>query len=157
MYFAKLAAALFLLFALTAPCRAQNNKQIIAGTFYEDRASSFSSTGNIFLAFAQTPIGQLLNITNVACDIQLTANQALARVELNAGTTAGNTDLGRNYPIRAISSPEVASNGDRYYTIVTNQIYYKFGPGRFPTISVTSSGSQYVSANCIIIGNLSDN
>lgn len=148
----------FLLLAVSfaAPAHAQNNMPIRSGVFYEDRASS-TSNGVVNLTFAQSPTDKFLNITNVACDIQLGANQALAYVEFNVGTTSGNPDLGRNYPLRGIVTPEIASNGAKYYSIVTNQIYYKMGPGRFPSIAVTSASTQTAYANCIIVGNLSDN
>jgi hypothetical protein len=40
------------------------------------------------------------------------------------------------------------------------QVYYKFGPGRFPSIqidTVTTGGSTSVTAQCVVVGNLTDN
>jgi hypothetical protein len=54
--FAQSAATLVLLtIGLAAPTYAQNNKQIISGTWYEDRASEPTAPGaSILLTFAQT-------------------------------------------------------------------------------------------------------
>jgi hypothetical protein len=80
---------------LAAPAHAQNNKQIISGTWYEDRAflASNSTSGSFTLNFAQTPTNQFLNVTNVSCDIQMTSNQILGHMDLSGGTTSGATTL----------------------------------------------------------------
>jgi hypothetical protein len=54
-------------------------------------------------------------------------------MQLVAGTTSGASDLGRFYEIKGSNTPET-SGSFKFYSIVSNQIYYKFGPGRFPSI-----------------------
>jgi hypothetical protein len=158
--FAQSAAALVLLtIGFAAPAYAQNNKQIISGTWYEDRAAPpASATGGLAVTFAQTPTDQFLNVTNVSCSILTGSNAAISSMTLNAGTTSGAFDLGRRYEIKGgVSSETVGSQ--KYYSIVTNQIYYKFGPGRFPTIEIdtASTATTQTVANCTIVGNLTDN
>jgi hypothetical protein len=59
----KSAAALVLLtIGFAAPVHAQFNKQIISGTWYEDRASSTNTSTQLTLTFAQTPANQFLNV-----------------------------------------------------------------------------------------------
>jgi hypothetical protein len=164
MHFSRLAqstVALFLLIAgVTAPALAQNNKPITSGTFYEDRASNTVNSSDLALTFAQSPAGKFLNVTNVSCEISVSSTQALAFVNLTVGTSTGAGDLGRPYSIRGNVSPETTGNGtSKYYSIVTNQIYYKMGPGRFPSIVISTAytSSPVVSANCTIVGNLTDN
>jgi hypothetical protein len=156
----KSAAALLLLtIGFAAPAHAQNNNQIISGTWYEDRANGANSSTEIILTFAQTPTNQFLNVTNVACTVDVSPNQAISVMTLVAGTTTGADDLHREYAIKGNTTPETAG-AFKWYSIVTNQIYYKFGPGRFPSIlidSVVSSGSASLQASCVIVGNLTDN
>jgi hypothetical protein len=65
-------------------------------------------------------------------------------MSLNAGTTSGANDLGRPYEITGSVTPE--TSGFKYYSIVTNQIYYKLGPGRFLTIKIdTQSTGAFLS------------
>jgi hypothetical protein len=48
----------------------------------------------------------------------------------------------------------------KYYSLVNDQIIYKFGPGRYPSINISTafnSGSTYLDANCVIVGELKDN
>jgi hypothetical protein len=158
--FAQVAAALLLLtIGLAAPARAQSNKQIISGTWYEDRALSLvSSTSAVILTFAQTPSNQFLNITNVSCNVTISSTTAIIAMVLFAGTTSGAGDLGRPYEIKGNVTPETFADL-KIYSVVNNQIYYKFGPGRFPTIEVNtiSSGTYNGFASCVIVGNLTDN
>jgi hypothetical protein len=158
--FAQSAAALLLLtIGFAAPAYAQNNKQIISGTWYEDRAVLNTSQGGVLtLTFAQTPTNQFLNITNVACDIAMLSVEAMASMFLRAGTTSGNNDLARSYPLKGSTTPETIGT-NKYYSIVTNQVFYKFGPGRFPSIEIdtVSTGSYATIAQCVIVGNLTDN
>jgi hypothetical protein len=151
------AALVLLTIGFAAPALAQNNKQIISGTFYEDRASSSVNFTNLNLTFAQTPANQFLNITNVSCNVTVNATQIINEMALIAGTTSGGGELGRQYEIKGNVAPETLA-GSKIYSIVTNQIFYKFGPGRFPTILIVagSTGSASVSANCVIVGNLTD-
>jgi hypothetical protein len=137
---------------------AQDNKQIISGNFYEDRATYGSSSNVLVLTFTQTPTNQFLNITNVSCAASVASAQAITGMTLFAGTTSGANDLGRPYSILGSATPE-SSGPFCYYSIVTNQIYYKFGPGRYPAIEIdtASSGSASILANCVIVGNLTDN
>jgi hypothetical protein len=156
--FAQFAAALALsTIGFAAPVLAQNNKQIISGTWYEDRASANASLGELRLTFAQTPTNQFLNITNVSCNITLTASQVMSGLTLFAGTTSGAADLGRTYEVKGNVTPETLDNF-RLYSIVTNQVFFKYGPGRFPSIQIDSltTGTSSVSANCTIVGNLTD-
>jgi hypothetical protein len=158
--FAQSTAALALLtVGIVAPAHAQSNKQIISGTWYEDRASNNGSQSDILLTFAQTPTNQFLNITNVSCNVATTSTQIISAMNLIAGTTSGAVDLGRPYEIKGNVTPETTSSV-KFYSVVNNQIYYKFGPGRFPTIqiaTVTSGGAVLINANCVIVGNLTDN
>jgi hypothetical protein len=154
----KSAAVLALLtFGFAAPVRAQQNKQIISGTWYEDRAVSLVSGDQIFLTFTQTPTNQFLNVTNVSCSVNVASVQVITGMTLVAGTTSGSEDLQRPYSVMGSANP-VSSGSVRYYSIV-NQIYYKFGPGRYPTIEIdtVSSGSTTILANCVIVGNLTSN
>jgi hypothetical protein len=156
---AQSAAALALLtIGFAAPVQAQQNKQIISGTWYEDRATATVSTSMLTLTFTQTPTNQFLNVTNVACNIFTTTSQGIIDVNLQAGTTSGGSDLGRPYPVRGTAIPEIIGT-TKSYSIVANLIYFKFGPGRFPSIEIdtATTGSLSVSASCVIVGNLTDN
>jgi hypothetical protein len=158
--FAQSAAALALLtVGFAAPAYAQNNKQIISGTWYEDRAAaSNTSSGQLLLTFTQTPTNQFLNITNVACDVQVASSQVMTDMFLNAGQTSGVADLGRPYPVKGPATFETIGS-QKFYSIVTNQVYFKFGPGRYPSININTltSGSTVIIASCTIVGNLTDN
>jgi hypothetical protein len=158
--FAQSAAALALLtIGFAAPAHAQNNKPIISGTWYEDRATNTGNSSDLALTFAQTPPDKFLNITNVSCEMGVSSTQALAYVRLYAGTSSGASDLGRPSSIRGNVSPETTGNGTtKFYSIVTNQIYYKMSAGRFPSISISTAyiSSPFVSASCVIVGNLTD-
>jgi hypothetical protein len=158
--FAQSATALALLtIGFAAPACAQNNKQIISGTWYEDRANSGNINSATFtLAFAQTPANQFLNITNISCGLELDGNQSATVMYLVAGQTSGAADLGRPYSILGSPIP-VTGGGAKYYSIVQNGIFFKFGPGRFPSIQIfsVSTGSFSTVANCTIVGNLTDN
>jgi hypothetical protein len=79
-------------------------------------------------------------------------------MSLNAGTTPGANDLGRPYPLKGNTTPETLGSF-KYYSIVTNHIYFKFGPGRYPSIEIDtqSTGSLFTDATCVIVGNLTDN
>lgn len=55
----------------------------------------------------------------------------------------------------------VASSLARYYSIVADS-YLKLGPGRYPFIIVqgiypASPSSPFINADCVIVGDLSDN
>jgi hypothetical protein len=157
--FAQSATALLLLtIGFVAPVHAQNNLQIISGTFYEDRATASVNSFGIVLTFAQTPTGKFLNVTNVSCVVSVTGQQILQYATLFAGTTRGANDLGRSYSIRGNVTPETGA-GYKYYSIVTNQVFYKFGPGRFPSIEIDSVvvANGQTDASCTIVGNLTDN
>lgn len=160
--FVKPAAALLLLIiGFAAPAHAQNNMQIISGTWYEDRAVTpvAASSNSVTLTFAQTPTDQFLNITNVSCNINMTSSQTIDAMTLAAGTTSGASDLNRNYEVKGNVAPET-SGTTKYYSIVTNQVYFKFGPGRFPSISINTAstgGAPSIFARCVIVGNLMDN
>jgi hypothetical protein len=156
--FAKSAAALLLLtIGFAAPVHAQSNKQIISGTWYEDRASGSNSSSVLLLTFAQTPANQFLNVTNVSCFITVGSSQILSNVTLLAGTTSGAEDLGRTYSIKGSAVPETLVSS-KYYSVVANQIYYKFGPGRYPSIEIDipTTGAFSGNASCVIVGNLTD-
>jgi hypothetical protein len=134
--FAQSAAALALLtIGLAAPAHAQQNKQIISGTWYEDRAIANTSTNTLTLTFAQTPANQFLNITNVACKVNVTSAEVIDGMTLLAGTTLGAFDIGRYYEIKGNVTPEILG-ANKFYSIVQNGIFYKFGPGRFPSIEI---------------------
>jgi hypothetical protein len=112
------AAALALLtIGFAAPAHAQNNKQIISGTWYEDRATGNSSSDTLTLTFTQTPTNQFLNITNVSCFVQVNSTQIIELMELDAGTTSGAVDLGRFYEIKGSNTPEI-SGSTKFYSIV---------------------------------------
>lgn len=153
-------ALLLLSVSIAAPGWAQNNKQIISGTWYEDQAATPSvASGTATLTFAQTPANKFLNITHVACDIFVNSGQVLVLVRLQVGTSPGASDLGRSYPIKSTPNAPEAVLGVKLYSVVTDQIFYKIGPGRFPSIYITSlanSGSSLINPNCFIVGNLSD-
>jgi hypothetical protein len=157
--FAQSAAALLLLtVGFAAPAHAQLNKQIISGTWYEDRAQGGNTSSAFTLTFAQTPSDKFLNITNVSCDVELDANQTATVMLLIAGSTSGSADLGRPYNILG-SAVGITGGGTKYYSIVQNGIFFKFGPARFPSIEIfsVSTGSFSGSAQCTIVGNLTDN
>jgi hypothetical protein len=144
--FAQSAAALLLLIiGFAAPVHAQHNKQIISGTWYEDRAQN-SASFNLAVAFAQTPANQFLNVTNVSCTVQMNSDQVISAMTLNAGTTSGAGDLGRFYEIKGNLTPETAG-GQKFYSIVQNGIFYKFGPGRFPSIVIDTASTGSVTAS----------
>ena len=64
------AASLIFGLAFAAPAHAQNNKQIISGTYYEDQATNPGVSGqNATLTFTQTPANKFVNVTHVACDL----------------------------------------------------------------------------------------
>jgi hypothetical protein len=154
----KSAAALLLLtVGLAAPVHAQSNKQIISGTWYEDRATGSSSNNELLLTFTQTPTSQFVNITNVACSVSVAPVQAMSQMTLAAGTASGLTDLGRPYPLKGNTTPETVGSA-KYYSVVTNQIYYKFGPGRYPSIEIDTASTGAIStiATCVIVGSLTD-
>ncbi|MBR0720709.1 hypothetical protein [Bradyrhizobium manausense] len=158
---AKFAVTLLLFtIALAAQAHAQNNKQIISGTFYEDRATNAANSTLLFLTFLQSPANKYLNITNVSCRIFTGSQQVLEDVTLFVGTTSGNDDLGRDYSVRGNVSPQTLTNAS-FYSIVTNQIYYKMGPGRFPTVridaGVATNIQVIIEASCVLVGNLTDN
>jgi hypothetical protein len=159
---AQSAAALFLLtVGFAAQAHAQNNKQIISGTWYEDRASfpGSSSGATLTLTFAQTPTNQFLNITNVSCNVAVSSTQVITDVSLRAGTTSGANDLGRPYHVKGSTTPETILIS-KFYSIVTNQVYFKFGPGRFPSIEIdtaTSGATEFIESSCVIVGNLTEN
>jgi len=158
--FAQFAVAFVLLtIGLAAPVHAQNNKQIISGTWYEDRAQVISaSTTPLTLTFAQTPTNQFLNVTNVACSILVASGVVVTSVTLNVGATSGANNLGRNYEIKGSATSETIGSS-KYYSITANQIFFKVGPGRFPAIEIDEAfiGSPLTSnASCVIVGNLTD-
>ena len=158
--------AVILLFALAsaAPAHAQHNKQIISGTWYEDRAYGSSYPGtDLFLTFTQTPANKFLNITLVSCSISSYTSQILADVILHVGTQSGTTDMGRPQSVRGPASTASNQPGlSNSYSVVT-PTYYKVGPGRFPGLEIyapygsSSNSGAFTNANCTIVGNLSDN
>jgi hypothetical protein len=156
--FAQTAAALALLTAgFAAPACAQQNKQIISGTWYEDRAQfGFTTNGVISLSFTQTPSDKFLNVTNVSCFVETASAQTIADINLNAGTTSGTIDIARPYSLRGGITLETNSSS-KFYGILANQIFYKFGPGRFPLIEIDLQGTGSSLAHCTIVGNLTDN
>jgi hypothetical protein len=151
------AASLLLTIGFLAPAHAQNNKQIISGTWYEDRATSSNNSSILVLTFTQTPGNQFLNITNVSCNVEIGSTQAITAMNLYAGTTSGGSDLGRFYEIKGNVTPETIG-GPKFYSIVANGIFFKFGPGRFPSIQVNTAttGGFANAAQCTIVGNLTD-
>lgn len=155
--YARCAAAL-LLFALAfaGPARAQNNKPISSGTWYEDRASVSNSSYYAAPAFAQIPADKFLDITHVTCTIRVESGQNLTTVYLYAGSTSGSADLGRPMSIRGNTTFEAANSG-KYYSLVTDQILYKFGPGRYPSIFVQADSGGQIFVDCVIVGELKDN
>jgi hypothetical protein len=158
--FAQSAAALLLsTVGLAAAAHAQHNKPIISGTWYEDRAATVNSSSVILLTFAQTPANQFLNITNVSCFASVLSGQVLTGAFLHAGNTSGSDDIGRVYPIMGNTTP-VTVGDFTYFTFVTNQIYYKFGTSKFPTIEIdtlTTGSALQANAFCVIVGNLTNN
>lgn len=155
------AAVLLFALASAAPAHAQQNKQIISGTWYEDRAFGFGNPNNdLLLTFTQTPANKFLNITLVTCSITSYNNQLLADVILQTGTQSGYTDTARPQSVRGAASTQTGIYN--YYSVVT-QTYYKVGPGRFPGLeiqapySAVSNTSAFINAHCTIVGELSDN
>ena len=89
----------------------------------------------------------------------VTSSQVLTLLRLQVGTSAGSGDLGRSYPLKnSPNAPEVTPGGAKVYSVVTDQIFFKIGPGRFPSIFIVapSSGVASVTPNCFITGTLSD-
>jgi hypothetical protein len=167
MHFSRLikSAAAFALLTIgfAAPVHAQQNKQIISGTFYEDRATNNmnGAVTMLTLSLAQAPTSQFLNITHVSCTIETGLGTALTDVALQAGTSSGASDLNRPMSVRGSVIAESTVN-NKFYSIVTDQIFYKVGLGKFPSIAVAAqtppgSGANGVEASCTIVGNLSDN
>ena len=158
--------AVILLFALAsaAPAHAQSNTQfnkpIISGTWYEDRATVVvASYYKAVLTFAQTPANKFLDVTHVTCAITTNPTQILSDVSLFVGSTSGSADLGRPMSIRGNTTFE-ASSVYKFYSLVTDQVLYKFGPGRYPSIAIytqTTGGSYYIQGDCVIVGELKDN
>jgi hypothetical protein len=149
--FAQTAAALLLsAIGFAAPVQAQNNKQIISGTWYEDRASNGGNQSDILLTFAQTPANQFLNVTNVACNFTAASGQVISTMNLFAGTTSGANDLGRTYSIKGSATSAVPN--------IIPLFSYKPGPGRYPTIQISSqsTGQFFNAADCVIVGNLTE-
>jgi hypothetical protein len=161
-HFAQTAAALVLLIiGFAAPAHAQNNKQVISGTYYEDRASTSTSVNatSVALTFTQTPANQFMNITNVSCSAQTANPQIVQAWILELGSTPGGSDLGRFYVLQGgVPEPEAAADGSKWYSAVVNQMFYKVGSGRFPSITVLapSNGSTSLSVGCVIVGTLTD-
>ena len=157
--------AVILLFALAsaAPAHAQNNAQfnkpIISGTWYEDRATVVVVNNyKAVLTFAQTPANKFLDVTHVTCAIATKPTQILSEVSLFGGSTSGSADLGRPMTIRGNTTFE-ASSTYKFYSLVTDQILYKFGPGRYPSIAIytETTGSYSIQGDCVIVGELKDN
>jgi hypothetical protein len=115
-----------------------------------------TSTSSLTLEFTQTPANQFLNITNVSCNVTVNSAQVINAMTLNAGTTPGATDLGRGYEVMGNVAPQTSSQ--KFYSIVTNRVFYKFGPGRFPSIEIDtgSTGGLSIIARCTIVGNLTE-
>jgi hypothetical protein len=159
--FAQSAAALALLTTgFAAPANAQNNKQIISGTWYEDRASiTDASNGNAFyVSFSQTRSDKFLNVTNVSCLVQVNTTTTVGELTLHTGSTYGKIDIDRPYTLGSGTTQTVIST--RFASVVQNGIFYKFGPGRFPTIYIYSESSNNTFASvygCTLVGNLTDN
>jgi hypothetical protein len=86
----------------------------------------------------------------------MNSDQVISAVTLIAGTTSGANDLGRFYEIKGNLTPET-TGGQKYYSMVQNGIFYKFGPGRFPTIVIDTPTTGSITASCVIVGNLTDN
>lgn len=139
--------------------QAQNNKPLRSGAWYEDRASN-SSTGynGITLSFAPTPTDTFLNITNVACSIEVSSGQVIRSAALQIGTRSGENDLGRTYEVLGPASPQ-SDQIRKFYSVVTNGIHFKIGSGRYPSLFVTGSvtNNQYFNVSCTIVGNLTSN
>jgi hypothetical protein len=151
------AALLLLTIGFAAPVHAQQNQQIISGTWYEDRASSTIGSTSLTLTFAQTPTNQFLNITNVSCEMALGSSQILAQADLVVGTTSGSGNLLRPYSIKGSATFETQGS-IKFYSIVQNGIFFKFGPGRYPSIQISApTTAGQISASCVIVGNLTEN
>jgi hypothetical protein len=156
--FAKSAAALLLLTVeFAAPVHAQSNKPITSGTWYEDRAISNGSTGttSLNLTYAQTPSDKFLNITNVSCHFSAIPNQPIIAVTLNSGTTSGNNDVNRPYSLEG-SGITITTSTTLFYSILTNQVFYKIGRGRYPSIEIQTTTNGSLGGNCTIVGTLTD-
>src|SRR5262249_33559098 len=111
------------------------------------------------LTFAQSPADKFLNVTNIACDIRTSTAQVLSFVNLVLGTTFN--DLSRPMPIRGSVIP-VTELSTNTYSIVTNQIFFKMGPSRFPSVAIQTSAplsnpNNIVESTCVIVGHLTDN
>jgi hypothetical protein len=151
-------ASLLLIIGFAAPVHAQQNNPVVSGTFYEDRAVSSSlSTDQLVLTFAQTPANQFLNITNVSCAVTTDTVEVMSVMILYSGTTSGSKDLNRPYSIKGNATFETLAP-TKYYSIVQNGIFYKVGASRFPSIEIdtVSNGASAITANCVIVGNLTD-
>jgi hypothetical protein len=145
--------------AIATPAHAQSNKPVISGTWYEDRATvSVANYYKAVLTFAQTPANKFLDVTHVTCGIAIKPTQILSDVSLFGGSTSGSADLGRSMTIRGNTTFEASSNY-KFYSLVTDQVLYKFGPGRYPSIAIytETTGSYYISGDCVIVGELKDN
>jgi hypothetical protein len=156
--FAQPVALLLLVLGFALPAHAQFNKPIRSGDFYEDRASVTTPSGSsLLLEFAQSPTDKFLNVTNVACNIQVASGQAITLMNFGVGTAPGLIDLGRPYALKGSVTPETVGTA-KFYSIVTNQVFYKMGPGRYPSIvfASVSTGSFSYTIDCVIVGNLTD-
>jgi hypothetical protein len=123
------------------------------------RYLSANISGNPIIFVGVDSSSQFLNVTNVSCAVSVNTAQIIASTILFAGTTSGANDLQRNYNIRGSAIPETNTSG-KFYSIVQNGIFFKIGARRFPSIFIDappSSGSASVGANCVIVGNLTDN
>ncbi|MBR0685316.1 hypothetical protein JQ594_05275 [Bradyrhizobium manausense] len=153
------AVSLLLIGAFALPAHAQANNPIRSGNFYEDRALGTSNSLVLLLTFAQSPTDKFLNITNVSCKVTLnTSTQVLTDAFINVGTSRGANDLNRTYSILGNTVQRVV-NSQSLYSITADQIFYKVGPGRWPSIEIdagSATGGVFVSS-CVIVGNLTDN
>jgi hypothetical protein len=158
--FTQSAAALALLtIGFAAPACAQNNKQVISGTWFEDRASNSVNAQNLYLTFAQAPTDKFLNITRVSCAITATSNMVMLDVMVSGGTAPNQASDVNRPQYLAVNLPVESFSTQKYYTL-NQQTYLKLGPGRYPSVSinavVTTSGAININASCAIVGDLSD-
>ncbi|MBR0835196.1 hypothetical protein JQ612_18580 [Bradyrhizobium manausense] len=158
--FAKFIALFMLMLGLAAPAYAQNNKPIRSGTWYEDQASLVGGSSQT-LTLAQSPTDKFLNITHVACLISVPNGptiQPVIDVFLTVGSTSGANDLGRKQHFLNTTN-QAFVKAVAYYTIITDAVFFKVGPGRYPSIRISTDTAQTpiaLTSECTIVGNLTD-
>ncbi|HEV2159580.1 hypothetical protein [Bradyrhizobium sp.] len=137
------------------------------GTYYDDLQVGTSCSGNYTcqVNFSQLPSDRLLMLSKVNCSIN--SSQPLATAMVSASTGSGGWSLGRGVSFSL--GPALFAANLYFYSFETDARFL-IGQGRYPYIQASTSSfvnanfqmscgnaSPFqVSADCVIVGNLSD-